>query len=195
MTFDASIPLSSNSPALFPSQSQQNFQVLNTIVSKDHQFNNTPSGGDNSGYHNVIHMIQQTTPPVVSGTGQLYAKIASGVAQLFYSDGAGTEYQLTPQSVTEVTKITGTANVPGNGSQSVFNVAYNYTGYGTVLVNNTNTNSVSFFMRSGAATDTHRSDENGSSFPELFYSGTDLKVKNNSSSAKQIIWSLMVNKL
>lgn len=136
MTFDASIPLSSDSPALFPSQSQQNFQVLNTILAKDHQFNNTPSGGDNSGYHNVIHMLVQSTPSTVSGTGQLYAKLASGVVQLFYKDGSGTEYQITPKSATNIVAAVNFNGISGASIRgtalNVSSVTRNSTGVYTV---------------------------------------------------------------
>lgn len=102
MTFSASVPLSSDSPALLPSQNQDNMLVLKTIISSDHQFNNTPTGGDNSGYHNIIHMIPQSTPAAVPGNGQLYGRLASGQVQLFYMDSAGVEYQVTPKSATNI---------------------------------------------------------------------------------------------
>ena len=122
MTFDASIPLSTDSPALFPSQSQGNFSVLNTIIAKDHQFNNTPAGGDNSGYHNVVHMIPQSTPGVLAGHGQLYSKLVSGVAQLHYENSAGTEYQLTPKSTAN---IVAAVNFNGIGGASIRGTALN----------------------------------------------------------------------
>ena len=125
MTFDASIPLSTDSPALFPSQSQQNFQVLQTIVGKDHQFNLTPAGGDNSGYHTIVHMIPQSTPGAVAGHGQLYGKLSSGVAQLYYEDSAGTEYRLAPKTATN---IVAAVNFNGISGASIRGTAFNVSG-------------------------------------------------------------------
>src|SRR5687768_9842525 len=194
MTYNASIPLNSDSPAIFPAQSQTNYTRLQTIVGADHQFNLIAAAND--GWHTLIHMIPQAPTGILASTGRLYSKSASGLIQLFYMDDAGTEYQLTPQEVTEVSKISGTAALGVGADTSVLNAAYDYTGFGTVLVNGTSTQATYNFMRSGAATDIHRIDDNGSPFfPTLSFTGTDLRVKNNAPVLANIIWSLMVNRL
>lgn len=137
MTYDASIPLAGDSPALFPAQSQQNYQVLQTIIGKDHQFNLTPAGGDNSGYHNIVHMIPQSIPALVAGNGQLYVRLTGGLIQLFYMDDAGTEYQITPKSATN---IVAAVNFNGIGGASIRGTALNVssvtrTGEGKYTVN------------------------------------------------------------
>ncbi len=57
MTYNALIPLNSDSPAVFPAQSQANFTRLQTLLGADHQFNLTAAADD--GYHNVVHLTQQ----------------------------------------------------------------------------------------------------------------------------------------
>lgn len=96
MTFNASVPLNSDSPATFPAQNQDNMTVLNTILASDHQFNNTPVPGDNSGWHNLIHLTQQAPSGALASTGRLYVKVSGGGTHLFYMDSSGSEYQISP---------------------------------------------------------------------------------------------------
>lgn len=100
MTFDAMIPLASDSPADFPGQSQANYKRLQTIIEKDHQFN--LSTAPNDGYHNIINMTQQAPGAGVPATGQLYAKTAGPHVQLFYMDDNGRDYQVTPGIIAAV---------------------------------------------------------------------------------------------
>lgn len=94
MTFNPAIPLASDSPAIFPAQSQVNYSRLQTIVAADHQFNLTAAAND--GYHNIIHMTQQSPSGALAATGRSYAKVSGGQVNQFYMDDAGTEYQITP---------------------------------------------------------------------------------------------------
>jgi len=105
MTFNPSIPLNSDSPSIFPAQSQTNYTRLQTIVGADHQFNLTAAAND--GYHNLIHMTLQAPTGALASTGRLYVKTVGGLVQLYYMDSAGTEYQVTPS----FNVISGTVNV------------------------------------------------------------------------------------
>lgn len=195
MTFNSAIPLNSDSPGIFPAQSQTNFARLQTIVSADHQFNLTAAAND--GWHTLIHLIPQAPSGVLANTGRAYSKSVGGLIQFFYMDDAGTEYQLTPQSVTEVSKIVGTSLLASNGTISILNAAFDYTGFGVVYINGTNVQRTYNFMKSGAAVDLHELDDNtgGVSRPTLFYTGTNLFAKNNDAGAQNVVWSLMVNRV
>lgn len=168
---------------------------LQTIISADHQFNLSAAADD--GYHNLIHMTQQAPSGALAATGRLYVKTASGLVQLYYMDDAGTEYQLTPQAVTEVSKISGSQSLSAGASATISIGVTNYTGVGCVYVINTNSQSTYNFMRSGASVDIHELDSNSGvvSRPTLSFVGTSLRVTNNSGSAQTVVWSLMVNKL
>lgn len=96
MTFNPAVPLPSDSPGIFPAQNQGNMTVLQTIISKDHQFNNTPMGGDNSGYHNLIHLTPQAPAGALPAIGRFYGKAAGARIQSFYMDDAGNESQISP---------------------------------------------------------------------------------------------------
>lgn len=197
MTYSASIPLSTDSPALFPSQSQDNFSRLQALISADHQFNATSASND--GYHNLVHLQIPTPAPsgALSSIGRLYTKTSSGIVQLFYMDSGGTEYQLTPQTATEVSKIVGSASLGSNGTTTAFNPSYSYTGFGVVFINGTNVQRTYNFMKSGSSVDIHELDDNtgGPSRPTLFYTGTSLIAKNNDGSSQTVVWSLMINKV
>lgn len=195
MSYDPSIPVATTSPSVFPAQCQTNWGRLQTIVSADHQFNLGAAAND--GYHNLVHMQIPATLPsgALASLGRLYVNSASGQVNLFYMDDAGTSYQLTPTYVLSTQRFVGTQNIAGNTAVSIFNVAYDYTGFAIVYINSTSTNATYNFMRSGASTDIHRADENGSSFPTLAFSGTDLQVTNESGSAQNIVWSLMINRI
>lgn len=94
MTFNAAVPLNSDSPSIFPAQNQTNMARLQTIVSSDHQFNLSAAADD--GYHNLIHMTQQAPAGVLAATGRAYAKSSAGRIHQFYMDDTGAEYQITP---------------------------------------------------------------------------------------------------
>jgi hypothetical protein len=195
MTFDSAVPLNSNSPGIWPAQSQANFTRLKTLLGADHQFNDTAAAND--GYHNLIHMIPQAPSGALAGFGRLYPKIVSGVVQLFYMDDSGAEYQLTPQSATDTTKVTGSATIGSGGSNTIFNVAYDFTGYGIVYINASATVSGYAFTRSGGVTYINNQFSN-STFgffpPALSFTGTALQVSNPDVNTHLIFWSLMINR-
>jgi hypothetical protein len=195
MTFDASVPLNSDSPALFPAQNQDNMSRLQTIISADHQFN--LSAAANDGYHNLIHLTQQAPSGALAATGRLYVKSSGGLIQLFYMNDAGTEYQVTPDYVNSPIKVSGSASLASGASQTILNVSYNYTGFGVALIDATSVQRTYNFSRSGAATDIHELDTNtgGVSRPTLQFSGTNITIKNNDSGVQTVVWSLMINRL
>jgi hypothetical protein len=121
MTFNAAVPLNSDSPSIFPAQNQTNMSRLQTIISADHQFN--LSVAPNDGYHNVVHLTQQAPSGVLAATGRIYVKSSGGAICLFYMDDAGNEYQITPSPpIRAVVNFNGTGS---NGAQTIrsqFNV-------------------------------------------------------------------------
>lgn len=94
MSFNASVPLNSDSPSIFPAQNQTNMARLQTLLGADHQFNLAAAAND--GYHNLIHMTQQAPAGALAATGRGYAKSSAGRIHQFYMDDTGAEYQITP---------------------------------------------------------------------------------------------------
>ncbi len=142
-------------------------------------------------------MTQQAPSGALASTGRLYVKTQGSLIQLFYMDDAGTEYQITPSYDTVPMKVAGSDTIAGNGDLTIFNEAYDFTGFGFVFISGTNNQKTYSFMRSGSETDQKSLDENddGIAPPSLFFDGTILKVLNNSSQPRLIVWSLMINRL
>jgi hypothetical protein len=122
MTFNAAVPLNSDSPGIFPAQNQTNMARLQTLLGADHQFNLTAAAND--GWHNVVHLTQQAPSGVLAATGRLYAKSSASRIHAFYMDDTGAEYQMTPTM-----PIRAAVNFNGTGANGVktmrsqFNVA------------------------------------------------------------------------
>lgn len=193
MTFNPAVPLNSDSPSVFPSQNQTNMSRLQTIVGANHQFNNTAAADD--GYHNLVVMTPQAPSGPLAGYGRLYVKSTGGLIQLFYMTDVGTEIQITPDDLLNPIKVNGSQSLASGASFTIFSAGYDYTGFGTVFISGTNTQATYNFMRSAAATDTHRLDDNGSNYPTISYSATNLRVTNNSGGTQTVVWSLMINRL
>ena len=94
MTFDPAIPLSGDSPSIFPAQNQTNYTRLQTIIGADHQFNLSATAND--GYHNVVHLTQQAPTGALASIGRLYSKSSDSRIHQFYIDSSGDSYQVTP---------------------------------------------------------------------------------------------------
>ena len=121
MTFDPLIPLSSDSPSIFPAQSQGNFTRLQTIVGADHQFN--LSAAANDGYHNLVHLTQQAPAGALASTGRLYAKSSASRIHQFYMDDTGAEYQMSPSMpIRAAVNFDGTGAVGAQTLRSQYNV-------------------------------------------------------------------------
>ncbi len=190
-TFDPTVPQNSDSPSIFPAQNQANMLVMNAILARDHQFNNTPNAippTDNSGYHNLIHMTQQAPSGALASTGRLYVKTISGLIQLFYMDDAGNNYQVTPLS-NAPTKTTGSVALAANAtSGNIYTPPANT--QGTILVAYTapTTSGIQLlfayyvFVRVNSTNITLKLVENNvnlTTFPEVVVSTSNLRVKNN----------------
>lgn len=119
MTFNAAVPLNSDSPAIFPSQNQTNMARLQTLLGADHQFNLSAAADD--GYHNVIHMTQQAPSGALAATGRAYAKSSASRIHAFYMDDTGAEYQISPTM-----PIRASVNFNGVGG-AVIRSSYNVT--------------------------------------------------------------------
>lgn len=132
MTFNALIPLNSDSPSIFPSQNQTNMTRLQTLFGADHQFNLTSAADD--GYHNIIHMTQQAPSGPLAATGRGYVKSSAARIHDFYMDDTGVGYQITPTM-----PIRASVNFSGLGSTTIrsqFNVSsVTYGGVGVYVIN------------------------------------------------------------
>lgn len=196
MTFDPNIPLASNEPGIFPAQSQTNFGRLQTLISADHQFNN--SIAPNDGYHNLIHMTPQAPTEILSGIGRTYVRIVDGLTQLFYMDDANTEYQITPNPLMI---IKDTALV---GSLSIVNIfpnpGYDYTGDVTAYVNGSSVYRSAVLVKSGTATSDLVYSENnvGGGAPGIAYGNgapgfeLDLFLGNGLLIPQQFVWTISI---
>lgn len=106
MTFDPTKPANGDSPALAPKQLRDNFSVIEEIVSKDHQWDDTPV--TNSGKHNQARFPEQSSIPagLAANEGTLYCKESASVSQIFYSpEDSGNEYQLTYTNTSQFSKF------------------------------------------------------------------------------------------
>lgn len=122
MTFNAAVPLNSDSPSIFPAQNQINMARLQTLLGADHQFNLSAAADD--GYHNVVHLTQQAPSGALAATGRLYVKSSAGAISLFYMDDAGLEYQISPSMpIRAAVNFNGTGAVGAQTLRSQFNVS------------------------------------------------------------------------
>ena len=197
MTFNAAIPLNSDSPSIFPSQSQTNYSRLQTIIGADHQFNLSAAADD--GYHNIVHLTQQAPSGALAATGRLYAKSASGAVNLFYMNDAGLEYQITPTSLAP-TKVTGSVVLAGGASSgNVYTIPNN--SQGTIFVNYINPSGNFYryylFYKSGTVfTDnTVLAASSNSDRPSMSIVGSNIIVRNNKSSTQTVGYYIMVESI
>lgn len=135
MTYNPAVPLNSDSPSIFPAQSQTNFARLQTLVGADHQFN--LSAASNDGYHNLVHMTIQAPSGALASTGRFYAKSSASRVHAFYMDDTGAEYQITPtMPIRASVNFNGTGGVGAQTIRSQFNVAsVNKVSTGVYVVN------------------------------------------------------------
>lgn len=133
MTFNAAVPLNSDSPSIFPAQNQTNMARFQTLLGADHQFN--LSAAANDGYHNIVHLTQQAPTGALAATGRFYVKSSAGRIHSFYMDDTGAEYQLTPTM-----PIRASVNFDNSGNiRSQFNVAsVTHTSLGNYTITFTN---------------------------------------------------------
>lgn len=102
MAYNPSTPLnSSEDPSTTEPKLRENFQSLNSFLSKNHvDIETTATPSANQGKHKFLQMPEQTSAPTTSANEiALYSKEANGVAQIFFrKEGDGDEVQLTGSS-------------------------------------------------------------------------------------------------
>lgn len=194
MSFNAAVPLNSDSPSIFPSQNQTNMSRLQTILGADHQFNLSAAADD--GYHNIVHLTQQAPSGALAATGRLYVKSASGAINLFYMDETGLEYQITPVSLAP-TRVTGSVALAGNAtSGTIYTIPNN--SQGTIFVNYItpagNFYRYYLFYKSGNTFVDAKliEDSPNTSRPNISFSGSNIRVVNGDSSARTVAYYIMV---
>lgn len=134
-TYQPAVPQSGDSPSVFPGQGQGNFGRLQTIVSADHQFNNTAAAND--GYHNLIHETLQAPSGALASTGRLFAKISAGRVQQFYMDDNANAYQITPtMPIRAAVNFNGIAGASIRSQYNVASVTRTATGSYTITFTN-----------------------------------------------------------
>lgn len=93
MTWNPNNPAASDKIRAWPNEvTTNNWPMLETMISEDHQFNNTPVPNDNSGYHKIVHYVNQAgdlgdnTPAVapVANTAMEYTKTID-----YFQEGGG----------------------------------------------------------------------------------------------------------
>ncbi len=122
MSYNASIPANSDSPSIFPAQSQANFTRLQTLIGADHQFNLSATAND--GYHNLVRLTQQAPSGVLADVVRLYGKSSAGRIHGFLMDDQGSEYQISPtMPIRAAVNFDGTGAVGANQTiRSSYNV-------------------------------------------------------------------------
>jgi len=199
MTFDPNIPNAAQSPGLFPPQNATNFTRLKTIINVDHVFNDTAQSTD--GVHKQMTMIARalaTPADLPTGTQSLaYSWIDSlGRTQLRFYNGI-TDAQLTPPEELYPIRIVGSASLnPNQTAVAYANPGFRWAGTGWSIAQGTNIFRYYNLLRSGA-NDLHEIDNNsnGISRPTLEFSGNDVLIRNQDSSTRVCVWSLIINRI
>jgi hypothetical protein len=196
MTFVTNIPNAAQSPGLFPPQNNTNFARLKTIINADHIFNDT--GQSTDGFHRQMTMVVRDQPVALptGGNAILYNWLdAGGQAQLRYYNGAN-DYQITPIAPAP-TKVTGIVALAGGAlSGVVYTVPSN--SFGTIFVNYTTPNAGNFwryymFYRSASFLDLALQDaSNNTGRPDVEITTSELKIRNGSSSARNVAYYIIV---
>jgi len=133
--WDADQPLSTDSPGIFPSKCQANWDVLFDNLGADHLFRTT-TGVTDQGYHKIIHWVNQSDPTYINGTGMTYAKdqvitldsVDQTAPQLFHrtSDGTTTrENPITCVPIRAFVNFDGTVGLKGSGDTQTIRSSFN----------------------------------------------------------------------
>lgn len=197
MTFDPNVPNASQSPGLFPPQNNTNFARLKTIINADHVFNDSPQTTD--GVHRQCTMIARAMPGGLPGgtNAILYSWLDSqSRTQLRFYNGA-TDVQLTPPQELYPIRVAGVVSVGAGADTTIYaDPGFRYAGTGWAAGTGLNVFRFYNILRMGA-NDIHELDDNSGSIsrPELFFSGNDLKIKNNDSSTQSLTYSLIINRI
>jgi hypothetical protein len=125
MTFSIIVPNANQSPGLFPTQNNTNFQRIKDIVNNDHNW--TDSTSASQGIHKQCTFINRTTPVgLPAGNGVLYSQAdTTGASQLRWYNGAS-DVQITNSG--EILIGSGSAALTTT-STNIFTVPDNSFGY------------------------------------------------------------------
>src|SRR5712692_4738456 len=84
MTYNINVPNGAQSPGLFPGQNNENFNVLQNLINREHIFNASPSPGDNSATHRQVTLTNRDDPVLLpTGTNGMIYLNNSGVLSFF----------------------------------------------------------------------------------------------------------------
>lgn len=198
MTFNPTVPNASQSPGLFPSQNNTNYTRLKTIINADHVFNDTAQAND--GAHKMVTLVDLLADPVAlaAGTnGILYTKVENGTSELKFYNGL-TVLQLTPYDQVLPIRVMGSQNIASGVDISIFNPSYNWAGT-AYAIHGSGLSPYNFYnlSRFGANTNVNTLASFtpfGNFAPSMFFTGTDLRIKNNDIVAQTVFWSLIINR-
>jgi hypothetical protein len=201
MSYNANVPIASQTPSLFPAQGSANFTVLKTLIGRDHIFNNTVVAGDNSGCHKQVTLINRSNPVALPGgtNAMLFSqKTAPNASQLMYWDGTIFN-QLTPVGFVVPLLITGKLALAAGASTVIFNnPGYKYVGTAIGLAQGTQNTAMDLLTKEGVPNSVSsliKFTGTLAKTPSFFYAGTEnLSVKNQDSVPRVIQWSLTINK-
>lgn len=91
MAYNTNVPNGGQSPGLFPSQNNENFNVLQNLINREHIFNSSPSPGDNSATHRQVTMTNRDDPSSLpTGTNGMLFLNNSGQLT-FYNGSSNTQ--------------------------------------------------------------------------------------------------------
>jgi hypothetical protein len=109
--YNQNIPFATNNPSVDQPNMQVNTNSIFNLIEVNHQGFNLNNGG----FHTIIQFIDQgnTTPPKVTGSGQLFTNTVSGDQELFYESGNGVISQLTTTGITPSPNPNGFTYLPG----------------------------------------------------------------------------------
>lgn len=124
MPYQTNIPNASQSPGLFPSQAQENFTRLKTLVAANHKFNDSTATDD--GYHQLVKILPTASADVPNDAtvGQLFSNTSVTDFPLSYKDAGNNLFQITP-----MIPVRAAINFSGTGSSGALNAGGNTVRY------------------------------------------------------------------
>lgn len=198
MGYIVNVPNASQSPGLFPTQNNENFSRLKTIINADHVFNDAAQATD--GIHRQVSMSYRAIPVVLpSGVNAiLYTALDSlSRPQLYFYNGI-VNVQLTPPDELYPIRVTGSASLTAGGSTTAYaDPGFTWAGTGYALLGNTATFTFYQLLRSGVndGNSLQSGQDAGLIRPTFNWSGNDLLITNNDITSRDVSWSLIINRL
>lgn len=189
MTYVVVTPNASQSPGNFPSQANENFGRLKTIINADHVFNDSTAVDD--GAHRQMTMVNRSDPvgPPATGTnGIMYSRVGGTATLPAFWDGS------TARDIAQC--FSGTTNISNATVPVVYTTifpdpGYEYSGTLTIQGNNeptvARTRVVSRTSYGNAVT--------GSGGLATQFSGNNLQVAGAGGGATQVKWALSISRV